>query len=134
MATAKLVNQIQPAQNGAGAPQAPRMTPLDTTIVDPTVGGSIDDVRAEIDDAFMDMKTFHNLEPDECMRMCGGHSARLSELRVRIERIEDWKREWKSVRTRELEPTLEELERQWRNASRLHSVRELDWKMESGER
>jgi len=108
------------------------ITPLDTTEHHAIVGGSIDSVRAEVDDAFADMKTFHNREPDEIMRMAGGHSARLSELRVRAMRIEDFRREWKSVRTRELEPALEELERQYTIASRLHSVRELDFKMEAG--
>lgn len=131
MATQKLVT-VPSAQPTQAAAQ--RIAPLDTAVFENTIGGSIDSVRQEIDDAFADMKTFHNLEPDECMRMSGGHSARLSEIRVKIMRVEDFKREWKNVRTREIEPALEELERQWRNASRLHSVRELDWKMEAGER
>lgn len=109
------------------------MTPLDTSVVEPSIGGSIDSVRVEVDDAFADMKTFFNREPDEIMRMAGGHSARLSELRVRVMRVEDFRREWKSVRTRELEPALEELERQYTIASRLHSVRELDFKLEGGQ-
>jgi hypothetical protein len=66
--------------------------------------------------------------------MSGGHSARLSELRVKIMRVEDFRQEWRPIRTREIEPALEELQRQYQIASRLHSVRELDWKMESGER
>lgn len=107
---------------------------MPTHVWNDDVGGSIDTVRKEIDDAFADMKTFHNLEPDEIMRLCGGQSARLSEIRVRIQRVEDWQREWKNIRVREIEPALEELERQYTIASRLHSVRELDWKMESGER
>ena len=109
-----------------------RPVPMDITQFNDVIGGSIQTVRGEIDDAFADMKSFHNSEPDECMRMAGGHSARLSELRVRIMRVEDWEREWKNVRVREIEPTLEELERQWRNASRLHSVRELYCKMVAG--
>lgn len=130
MPTQKLVSVADAARQV----QAPRMTPFDTSTYDPTIDGSIDTVRKEIDDAFEDMKQFHNMEPDQIMRLCGGQSARLSEIRVRIQRIEDYKREWKNVRTRELEPALEELERQYTIASRLHSVRELDWKMESGER
>lgn len=130
MAVQKLVSQVAPQQTV----EAPRSTPFNTSIFEPTVGGSIDTVRQEVDDAFADMRTFHNCEPDECMRMSGGHSARLSELRVKIMRIEDFKREWRNVRVREVEPALEALEVQWRNASRLHSVRELDWKMEAGER
>lgn len=108
--------------------------PYDTSEWDETVESSIDLVRKEIDDAFLDMATFHNLEPDECMRMAGGHSARLSFLRVKIMRIEDYKRQWKSVREREIEPAIAELANQYTIASRLHSVRELDWRMESGER
>lgn len=110
------------------------MAALDTTTVNKTVGGSIDSVRAEIDDAFADMKMFIENEPDYIMRIASGHSARLSEIRVKIMRVEDFHREWRSVREREIEPCVTELERQWRNASRLQSCRELDWKMESGER
>lgn len=124
-----------PEGHNPGSVGAARAMPLlDTSVQSDMVGASIDDVRTEVDDAFADMKTFHNREPDEIMRLSGGHSARISELRVRVMRIEDFQREWKSVRTRELEPCLEELERQFTIASRLHSVRELDWKMESGER
>ena len=110
------------------------MTPLDTSEVNGVVGGSIDSVRAEIDDAFADIVVMYQREPDEVMRMCSGHSARLSALRVLVMRIEDYRREWKTVRTRELEPTLDELRNQYEIASRLHTVREFDWRVEMGER
>lgn len=110
------------------------MSALDTSEIIVEMGGSIDSIRGEINDAFADMKTFLNREPDEIMRMTSGHSARLSELRVMCMRIEDFYAPARQLRTRELEPVLEELERQWRNASRLFTVRELDWRMESGER
>lgn len=129
MAVTKLVRT-----GDAQSAQPPRPMPMDITAWNDVIGGSIQTVRGEIDDAFEDMRTFHNLEPDECMRLTGGHSARLSEIRVRIMRVEDWDREWRNIRLREVEPALEELERQWRNASRLLSARELDWRMESGER
>lgn len=137
MAKTQLIQAIPQGQNPqVGSPGAAvrGVGPLDTSVVFGQIGGSIDSVREEIDDAYKDMKTLHNEEPDRAMRMTSGHSARLSEIRVRIMRIEDFHPQWRNVRTREIEPTLEELERQWRNASRLHSVRELDWKMESGER
>jgi len=110
----------------------PRGAGIDTSVVIPAIGTSIDGVRSEIDDAFTDMKQFHNMEPDEVMRLCSGHSARLSELKVRISRIEDFNRQWLPIRTRELEPTLAELTNQFANASRLVSVRELDYRMERG--
>jgi len=127
MATQRLI----PVQREANAPIN---LPYDTAAYEPTIGASIDDVRGEVDDAYAEMKTFLNNEPDYCMRMISGHSARLSELRVRIMRIEDYRREWGNVRTRELEPCLQELERQYNISSRLHSVRELDFKMSQGER
>ena len=107
---------------------------MDTNRVYPEVGGSIESIRVEINDAFEDMKTFHNREPDEVMRLVAGHSARLSEIRVRIQRIEDVHRQWKNVRTREVEPTLDQLGQQFTIASRLHSVREFDYAVETGER
>jgi uncharacterized membrane-anchored protein len=119
------VSGIQPAVRA--------ITPLNTSEINAVVDGSIDSVREEVDDAFADMKEFLNQEPDEIMRICSGHSARLSEIRVRVFRIEDVRREWKNVRIRELEPTLEELERQYSIASRLHSVRELDFKISGGQ-
>lgn len=96
------------------------------------IGGSITSIRAEVDDAYADMRTFFQREPDEVMRLCAGHSARLSEIRVRIQRIEDVHRQWKAVRTREIEVALEQLQNQFAIASRLHSVRELDYRMEQG--
>jgi len=121
-----------PSTSGTPA-QGLGIAPMDTSRVFPEVGGSIDSVRGEIDDAFLDMKTFVNREPDEIMRLCGGHSARLAEIRVRIQRIEDFHRQWKPIRVREVEPTLEQLQNQYQVASRLHSCRELDWKMEGGQ-
>lgn len=133
MATTKMVQAITPEQSAGVRPPA-QISGLRTDLMHPMVGGSIDSVRAEIDDAYADMRLFHQREPDEVMRFCSGHSARLSELRVRIQRVEDMNREWRPIREREIEPTLSELERQYMIASRLHSVRELDWKMSQGER
>lgn len=130
MATTKVIT----ATTQASGPGRPGGTALDTSELIPEMGGSIDSIRDEINDAFADMKSFLNREPDEIMRITSGHSARLSELRVMCQRIEDWYVPARQLRVRELEPTLEELERQWRSASRLFTVRELDWKMESGER
>lgn len=108
--------------------------PRPTDVWHDGIGGSIDSVHEEIDDAFADLRTFYQNEPDHVMRLAGGHSARMSELRVRIMRHEDWSPEWKPVRTREIEPLLDELKNQFIIASRLFSVRELDYKIEAGER
>jgi len=125
---------LAPAPNaGQAGSKGHQMAGADTTVFNPVVGGSVDSVREEIDDCFADLKTFHHREPDEMMRLARGHSARLSELRVRIHRIEDMFPIWRNVRIREIEPALDELKDQWANASRLQAVRELDWKMEAGQ-
>lgn len=136
--TTRLVLQAPP--EGAQSPATPSVgatapaAQTDLNRVSPEIGGSINSVRGEIDDACRDMNTFHNQPPDDVMRLCGGHSARLSELRIRIQRIEDFHRAWKSVRTREIEPCLAELTNQYQIASRLLSARELDYRMETGTR
>ena len=134
MTRATLSPTHNPGNTGSRGATRGGIGTLDFDAVDPQIGVSVNQVRAEVDDAYKDMQMFHQMEPDEIMRRAGGHSARLSYLRVCALRIEDFKREWKDVRTRELEPTLEQLEHQFSIASRLHSVRELDWKMEAGER
>jgi hypothetical protein len=130
MAKTQLVTNLTGPPGTSPVPAGPR---LNTADVDPTVGASIDQVRGEIDDSFADMRDFYTKEPDEIIRLCSGHSARLSELRVRIQRVEDMRREWRNVRTREIEPALEELERQYVSASRLHSIRELDFRLSGGQ-
>lgn len=137
MAKTELVSDLRGRQNAASAsPGAapPAMALLDTTVVNPIIGLSMDQARVEVNDAFEAMQNFLNAEPDDIMRLASGHSARLSYIRVQIMRVEDWDRPWKNVRIREVEPAIEELREQWKNASRLQSVRELDWKMEAGER
>lgn len=94
--------------------------------------GSIVTVRKEVDDAFEDIKMFHNVEPDQVLRYCSGHSARMSELRVLIQRIEVIHKQWKPVRVNEVEVCLAELQEQFKIASRLISVRELDFRMTMG--
>lgn len=120
---------------GMGSTGATRVMPVvNLDEVETDVGISVNQARAEVDGAFQDMLMFEQMEPDEIMRRAGGHSARLSSIRVRAMRVEDFKRYWKDVRVRELEPALEQLQHQFATASRLHSVRELDWRMEQGER
>lgn len=98
------------------------------------VGGTIDSVRTEVDDAYEEMKTFHNRTPDEVMRLCGGHSARLSEIRMKIFRVENMHPQWRPVRTNEVEVALDQLNNQFLIASRLHAVREFDYRLETGDR
>lgn len=95
--------------------------------------GSIDSVRQEIRDVFEDMKEFYQKEPDDVMRLCSGHSARMSEIRVLIQQVEVVHRQWKPVRANEVEHVIKELKSQFDIASRIVAVRELDFKMAGGQ-
>ena len=128
---------IQSAGGGEAAAQraaSSAMGVVKTNEVHPAIGHSIDEVREEIDEVFKDARRFHNMEPDQVFRLVSGHSARLAELRGRIQRIEAVHRVWASIRTKEIEPALDELMKQYQFASRLLTMRELDWKMETGGR
>lgn len=134
MTRTPLVSAHNPGNTGSSGAVRGGIPTLDFDAVHPVMGLSVNGARDEVNDAYKDMAMFHQMEPDEIMRRAGGHSARLSYLRVLCMRIEDHARQWKDVRTRELEPTLEQLEHQYNIASRLHTVREFDYKVETGER
>jgi hypothetical protein len=91
--------------------------------------GSIDDVRGEIDDAHNDMRGFYLQDPDEVMRAVSGHLARLAEISKEIRRIEISARQWKAIRTNEVDPTMKDLMEQFQIHSRLQSVREMDFRV-----
>lgn len=95
--------------------------------------GSVDSVHGELDEMFGVMKRFSRMEPDEVMLHCSAYSARLSEIRMIIHRIEDVHRHWKAVRTREVDPTIEELKFQFNVASRLLSSRAFDYEVTRGQ-
>lgn len=101
-------------------------------VIHPVIGLSITQAREELDEVIDHAKSFFQLQPDETMRLVLGYSARLSEVRVRVYRVEDRSPLWKLFRTRELETVIDELKRQYDGASRLESVRSLDWQIETG--
>lgn len=94
--------------------------------------GSVDTVRDELDDVWRAMGEFSTSEPDEVMQRCAAFTARLGEIRMRIQRVEDLYPYWKPIRTREVDPALDELKFQFQVASRLHSVRQFDFEMARG--
>lgn len=130
MVTQRMVTQFPPP---VGAVQ-PGHIPMDTAAWCEPMHGSIDSVREEVDSALEHAKVFFQLNPDEAMRYAGGYSARMSELKVWIKRIEANIPGWRSVRTDEVEPCQEEMRFQYENHSRLHTAREFDWRVETGER
>src|SRR4051812_39893942 len=84
----------------------------------------IDAVRHELDGYYGEMKDFAGCEPDEIFMKLAGWSARASEIRSQLVRQEG--RRAQALRTREVEPFLDEIDRQFRLHSRVQAVREWD--------
>ena len=82
-------------------------------------------VEGEIDLCLRTVRTFWEMEPDQVMRMIGAISARCTELAVHLHRVEG-KREWKQIRTLQVNALLAELDRQWKIHSRLVELRRQD--------
>ena len=85
-------------------------------------------VEDELDMIMRTIRGFWEMEPDQVMRMIMALSARCTEMGVHLHRLEG-KREWRQVRTLQVERVLAELDRQFKNASRLLEVRRQDIEM-----
>jgi cytosine/adenosine deaminase-related metal-dependent hydrolase len=82
-------------------------------------------VEDEIDLALRAVRGFWEMEPDQVMQMASALSARATELSVHLHRLEG-KREWRQIRTMQVERLLAELDRQFKIASRMLEVRRQD--------
>lgn len=82
-------------------------------------------VEAEIDTMLTAVRRFWAQEPDQRMRAITAMSARCTELCIHLHRLEG-RREWKQIRTLQVERLLLELDRQWKLASRLIEIRRQD--------
>lgn len=88
--------------------------------------GSRQDLEAEIDRMLEEVREFYVLEPDQVMRVVAALSARCTELVVHLHRVEGKFREFKQIRTMQIQPLLLELDRQFRLASRGVELRRQD--------
>jgi hypothetical protein len=85
-------------------------------------------VETEVDLILEQLRTFWRREPDERMRMISAMSARCTELGIHLHRLEGY-REWRQVRTMQIDKLLQELDRQFKIASREVEVRRQDLDM-----
>lgn len=88
--------------------------------------GTPTSVQAEVDEINDAIRDFWQQEPDEVMRACSAYSSRLTELYVQLHRVEGRDRTWRQVRTQQVVPTLEELDRQFKVHSRMVEMRKQD--------
>lgn len=82
-------------------------------------------VEDEIDLMLRALRGFWDMQPDQVMQMTSAMGARCTELAIHLHRLEG-KREWRQVRTQQVERIIAELDRQFRIASRLIEVRRQD--------
>lgn len=82
-------------------------------------------VEDEIDMMLRTIRGFWDMEPDQVFKMCSAISARCTELGIHLHRLEG-KREWRQIRTLQIERILAEIDRQFREHSRLVEMRRQD--------
>lgn len=88
--------------------------------------GSRPQIEAELDGILLVIRDFHAMEPDHVMTHVAAMTARLTELEVLLHRVEVRDRTYKQIRTMQVQKILDELERQFKIASRLVEVRRQD--------
>lgn len=81
--------------------------------------------REEIDDYFVGLKKLGSWEPAEVFLWLSGVTARLVELRTICWRSES--RRLTALRSREIDPLIDECERQFRFHSRVQSCRQIEF-------
>lgn len=82
-------------------------------------------VEDELDVMLRAVRGFWEMEPDQVFRMSSAMSARCTELATHLHRLEG-KREWRQIRTQQVERLLAELDRQFRMHSRMVEMRRQD--------
>ncbi len=82
-------------------------------------------VEDEIDLMLRAVRGMWDMEPDQVMRMISAMSARLTEMATHLHRLEG-KREWRQVRTMQVERLLAECDRQFKLSSRMVEIRRQD--------
>lgn len=86
---------------------------------------------SEINVYVASMVHWHDREPDEVLLACSAYSARLSEMRIHLQRRNSAL--CKQLLTREVDPLIGQIEFQFRVHSRLLSAREFDFRMAGGQ-
>lgn len=88
--------------------------------------GTKDEIQEELDSVARSMRQFHVKHPDQVMKECSAFSARLTELCVLLHRVENVDRRYTKLRTQQVQKFIEEVDRQFRIASRLVEIQRQD--------
>lgn len=94
--------------------------------------GTREDIQNELNGIAASIRHFHVKPPDMVMRETAAYSARLTELTVLLHRVESTDRQYTRVRTQQVQRYLEELDRQFKVASRLLEAQRQDLELLRG--
>lgn len=87
----------------------------------------VERLRAEIDGYLERMQELSDTSPEEVFRLLSGWTARGTELKIQLNRTDNQKS--RSFRNGEIEPFLEECDRQFKFHSRIQASQEMDMKL-----
>jgi hypothetical protein len=87
----------------------------------------VETLRAEIDTYLCGLRQLGSRPPEQVFTYLSGVSARLVEIRTQLWRSDS--RRCAALRSREIDPLLEEVDRQFRFHSRIAAMVELEWQM-----
>lgn len=90
----------------------------------------LDAYRDELDDFYAQMREFQNLEIDEIFMTLAGMSARASEIRGLLQRMQT--KVATNMKCQEIDPFLSEVDRQFKDWSRAHQYRVDEWRISGG--
>jgi len=88
----------------------------------PGVEEIVDELMGIVDS----VRSFHVMQPDMVMQMSSAYSARLTELAMRLQRVEGANRRYTSLRTQQVQRLQDEIDRQFKIASRLVEIARQD--------
>lgn len=85
----------------------------------------------ELDGYYQEMQDFKNCEPDEIFMSLSAWTSRASHMRSMIHRSQS--KIQQAFRTKQVDPFIDECDRQFKIWSRVFSVQTLDWNMQRGQ-
>lgn len=99
----------------------------------PTTNGvdRYDQLQEEIDEYYSQLTDLHSLPPTEVFQRLSSMAARVAEIRNFLVRQEA--RRPTALRTKCVDPLLEQIEFQFRLHSRIHSVRDMEFRLSGGQ-
>lgn len=87
--------------------------------------GTVPELLLELAGVKAAIRTWHNKQPDEVLREAGAYSARLTEILTELKLIETYDRTYLQMRTMQVTPVLDEIDRQMKmNVSRIAMLRQ----------